>query len=214
MRGGPEGSAVSAGRLTDAASPYVVQAGAVIAGALVTGIRSDLPGPITAQVTQDVFDTPTGRYLLIPQGSRLIGVYDSQVAAGQSRVLLVWTRLLLPDGRSINLERQPGGDAQGYSGLQDRVDDHWGALFKAAALSTLLSVGSEAGTSSSENNLLQAIRSGASQSVQSGREPSRQPSARRQADAHHSARLPHSRDRQPRSRAGALPEPMRRRWLS
>ena len=164
VHGGPEESAVSAGRLTDAASPYVVQAGAVIAGALVTGIRSDLPGPITAQVTQDVFDTPTGRYLLIPQGSRLIGVYDSQVAAGQSRVLLVWTRLLLPNGRSLDLERQLGGDAQGYSGLQDRVDDHWGSLIRAAALSTLLSVGSEAGTSSSENNLAQAIRSGASQS--------------------------------------------------
>ena len=151
-------------RLQPPASPYVVQAGAVISGALMTGIRSDLPGQITGQVTENVYDTPTGRYLLIPQGSKLIGVYDSQIAAGQSRVLLVWTRLTLPDGKSIVLERQPGADGQGFAGLQDQVDDHWGALLKGALLSTLLSVGAEAGTSNNENNLAQAIRQGASDS--------------------------------------------------
>lgn len=151
-------------RLAAPASPYVVQAGTIIPGALITGIRSDLPGEITAQVTENVYDSPTGRSLLIPQGSRLIGQYDSQVAFGQTRVLLIWTRLILPSGKSIVLEREPGADAAGYSGLEDQVDEHWGALFKAALLSTLLSVGSEAGTSNSENSLIQAIRSGASQS--------------------------------------------------
>ena len=127
-------------------SSYVVQAGNIIPASLITGIRSDLPGQITAQVTENVYDSPTGRFLLVPQGTRLIGVYDSQVAFGQSRVLLVWTRLIMPNGRSIVLERQPGADTAGYSGLEDEVDNHWGALFKAALLSTLLGVGSELGS--------------------------------------------------------------------
>jgi type IV secretion system protein VirB10 len=148
-------------RLADPSSPDVLQAGSVIPAALLTGLRSDLPGEITAQVTANVYDSPTGRTLLIPQGSKLIGEYDSSVAFGQRRLLLAWTRLLLPDGRSIVLERQPGTDAAGYSGLEDHVNNHWGQLFKAAILSTLLSVGSEAGTSQSENNLAQALRAGA-----------------------------------------------------
>ena len=156
---------VSDDRLQAKASPYVVQAGTVIPAALLTGIRSDLPGQITAQVTEAVYDTPTGHYLLIPQGAKLIGQYDSSVAFGQSRVLLVWTRLIMPDGASIALERQPGADAGGYAGLEDQVDYHWWALAKAAVLSTLLSVGAEAGTSNSENNLAQAIRMGASNSI-------------------------------------------------
>src|SRR3954470_24615275 len=93
---------------------------------------------ITAQVTENVFDSPTGRYLLIPQGSKLIGTYDSQVSFGQDRVLLVWTRLIMPSGRSIVLERQPGADSQGFAGLEDQVDRHWGRLLTAAALSTVL----------------------------------------------------------------------------
>jgi len=137
----------------------------VIPAALITGIRSDLPGEITAQVTEAVYDSPTGKYLLIPQGAKLIGQYDSSVAFGQSRVLLVWTRLIMPNGTSIVLERLPGADAGGYAGLEDEVDNHWLMLFEAAALSTLLSVGAEAGTSNSENNLAQAIREGASNSV-------------------------------------------------
>ena len=148
-------------RLTDPASPDILQAGSVIPAALLTGLRSDLPGQITAQVTSNVYDSPTGRTLLIPQGSKLIGEYDSSIAFGQRRLLMAWTRLLLPDGRSIVLERQPGTDAAGYAGLEDRANNHWGQLFKAAILSTLLSVGSEAGTSQSENNLAQALRAGA-----------------------------------------------------
>jgi type IV secretion system protein TrbI len=164
LNGNPDRRTDSPDRVEAPASPYVLQAGAVIAAALLTGLRSDLPGQVTAQVTEDVYDSPTGQVLLIPQGARLVGQYDAQIAFGQSRALLVWNRLIMPNGRSIVLERQPGADPQGYAGLEDQVDNHWGMLFKAAILSTLLSVGSEAGTSDSENNLAQAIRQGASQS--------------------------------------------------
>lgn len=156
---------VSPDRLAAPASRYVLQAGAVISAALITGIRSDLPGQITAQVTENVYDSPTGRFLLIPQGAKLIGVYDSQIAFGQSRVLLAWTRLILPDGRSIVLERQPGADAAGYSGLEDGVDHHWLQLFQAAAVSTILGVGTQLGTSGNESALLQALRRGGAQSL-------------------------------------------------
>jgi type IV secretion system protein TrbI len=165
LTGSTDRRTISPDRLEAKASPYVVQAGTVIPAALITGIRSDLPGQITAQVTEAVYDSPTGKYLLIPQGAKLIGQYDSSVAFGQSRVLLVWTRLIMPDGTSIVLERQPGADTGGYAGLEDEVDNHWGMLFKAAVLSTLLSVGAEPGTSNSENNLAQAIRQGASNSI-------------------------------------------------
>jgi len=155
-------------RIVPPASSYVVQAGNVIPASLITGIRSDLPGQITAQVTENVYDSPSGRFLLVPQGTRLIGVYDSQVSFGQSRVLLVWTRLIMPNGRSIVLERQPGADIAGYAGLEDGVDNHWGALFKAALLSTLLGVGSELGAGSDTGNngdIIQALRRGSSDSL-------------------------------------------------
>jgi type IV secretion system protein VirB10 len=145
-------------------SPYVVQAGSIIPAALITGIRSDLPGTITAQVTQNIFDSVTGRFLLIPQGSRLIGEYDSQVSFGQNRVLLAWDRLILPDGRSIQLDRLPGSDASGYSGLQDRVNQHWGGMLRAALVSTLLSVGTEVGNGD-DNDLVRALRKGTSESI-------------------------------------------------
>ncbi len=162
----------SSDRVQAPASRNVVQAGSVIPAAMITGLRSDLPGQITAQVTEAVYDSPTGKVLLIPQGARLIGQYDAQVAFGQSRALLVWNRIVMPNGRSIVLERQPGTDPEGYAGLEDQVDNHWGALFKAALLSTILSVGSEAGTSSNnENSLVDAIRRGSSDSFsQTGRQ--------------------------------------------
>ena len=106
--------------------------------------------------------------ILGAQGARLIGTYDSQIAFGQSRVLLVWTRLIMPNGRSIVLERQPGADSGGYAGLEDDVDNHWGALFKAALLSTLLAVGSEVGAGSDSGNngdIIQALRRGSSDSL-------------------------------------------------
>jgi len=155
-------------RLSRPASPFVIQAGTIIPAALITGIRSDLPGQIAAQVTENIYDTPTGRARLIPQGARLIGVYDSQVAFGQSRVLLVWIRLIMPNGRSIVLERQQGADAGGYSGLEDEIDNHWGELFKAALLSTVLGVGAELGSGEDTGNntaILQALRLGAANSL-------------------------------------------------
>ena len=156
---------VSPDRLVNPASRYVVQAGAVIPAALLTGIRSDLPGQVTAQVTEHVYDSPTGKYLLIPQGSKLIGVYDSQISFRQDRVLLVWTRLILPNGRSIVLERQPGADTQGFAGLEDEVDHHWGRLFTAAALSTLLGVGAELGAANNDSAILTALRRGSTNSL-------------------------------------------------
>jgi type IV secretion system protein VirB10 len=152
-------------RLANPASPYVVQAGTVIPAALLTGIQSDLPGQVTAQVTEHVYDTPTGKFLLIPQGSRLIGQYDSQVSFGQKRVLLVWNRIMLPDGKSIVLERQQGADARGFSGFEDEVDYHWWDLIKAAALSTLLSVGAELGSDRDESDLVRALRRGSQDSI-------------------------------------------------
>lgn len=155
---------IAADRVMPPASPYVVQAGSVIPAALITGIRSDLPGQITAQVTQNVYDSPTGSLLLIPQGTRIIGEYDNGVAFGQRRVLLVWNRLIFPNGRSIVLERQAGADASGYAGLEDGVDYHWWDLMKAAGLSTLLAVGAELATSD-EDRLIRAIRDGAQDTI-------------------------------------------------
>jgi type IV secretion system protein VirB10 len=151
-------------RLAVPPSPYVVQAGAVIPAALITGLQSDLPGQITAQVTSHVYDSPTGRFLLIPQGSRLLGEYDARVAFGQRRVLLVWTRLILPDGRSVVLERLPGADAAGYAGLEDGVDHHWNRLFLAAGLATVLNIGAELGADD-DDEIARAIREGTQDTI-------------------------------------------------
>ena len=155
---------VAPDRVAAPASPYILQAGAVIAAALITGIHSDLPGQITAQVTENIYDSPTGRILLVPQGTRVIGQYNNSVQFGQSRVLLVWNRLIFPNGRSIVLERQPGADVEGYAGLQDGVDYHWWDLAKAAGLSTLLSVGAELATND-DDRLIQAIRNGGQDTI-------------------------------------------------
>lgn len=159
----------SAERIRAPSSPHVLQAGSLIPAALITGIRSDLPGQVTAQVTQNVYDSPTGRILLIPQGARLIGEYDSEVAAGQERVLLAWDRLILPGGRSIRLDRQPGADAGGMAGLSDRTDHHWGSMLRAALISTLLGVGAELG-SDGDDAIVRALRDGSQDTInQSGR---------------------------------------------
>lgn len=149
-----DGATRNAGSLQLPASPYQVMAGTVIPAALVTGINSDLPGQVIANVTEAVYDTATGRHLLIPQGSRLMGRYDSQVSFGQRRVLLVWTRLILPDTSSVALDRLPGIDPAGYAGLEDGVDWHWDRILAGAALSTLLGMGAElaAPASSTDGN--------------------------------------------------------------
>ena len=161
----PDRKTINSGTLQPPASPYVVQAGSIIPAALISGVRSDLPGQVIAQVRETVYDSPTGRLPLIPQGARLIGTYDNDVAAGQSRVLIAWTRLILPDGRSLTLDRMPAADAAGQSGLEDRTDYHWGGLFRAALVSTLLGIGAQSGTSNSTGDLTRAVQQGASDSI-------------------------------------------------
>jgi type IV secretion system protein VirB10 len=138
-------------------SAWTLQAGSVIAASLITGLNSDLPGLVTAQVTENVYDSVTGRNLLIPQGSRLIGSYDSVVAFGQRRALVVWQRIILTDGSSIRVDNVPATDASGYTGLADKVDFHTWQLLKGVALSTLLGVSSELALSG-QSDLVQAIR--------------------------------------------------------
>jgi len=143
--------------LVPLASPYTLSAGSVITASLITGLRSDLPGLVTAQVTENIHDSATGRILLIPQGARLVGSYDSVVAFGQKRALVVWQRIIMPDGSSLRIDNAPATDPSGYAGLQDRVDPHTWQLLKGVALSTLFGVGSELALSG-QSDLMQAIR--------------------------------------------------------
>lgn len=167
----------ASGTLQSPPSPWAVMAGTIIAGALVTGIKSDLPGKIIATVTEPVYDSATGMTLLIPQGSRLLGEYDSQVTFGQRRVLVVWTRLIFPDTSSITLDRLPGVDAAGYAGLEDGVDWHWNRIFAGAAVSTLIGVGAELATpgrDSGEGRVVIAARDSVQESInQVGQEVTR-----------------------------------------
>jgi type IV secretion system protein VirB10 len=155
---------VSAGRLSPPASPDMLSAGSVIAASLITGLRSDLPGLVIAQVTERIFDSATGRVLLIPQGARLVGSYDSVVAFGQKRALIVWQRIVMPNGSSIRLDNVPATDPSGYTGLADKVDFHTWTLLKGAAISTLLGVGANL-TFSGESDLVEAIRESTQQNV-------------------------------------------------
>ncbi|MDE2562581.1 MAG: TrbI/VirB10 family protein [Sphingomonadales bacterium] len=158
------GSYLDQHALMPAASADLLSAGSVIAASLVTGIRSDLPGLVVAQVTEQVFDSATGRVLLIPQGARLIGKYDSTVTYGQRRALIVWERIVMPNGSSIGLDKVPATDPSGYSGLADKVDSHTWTLIKGAVISTLLGVGSNV-KFGGESDLAQAIRQSSQQSV-------------------------------------------------
>lgn len=145
-------------------SPYQVMAGTIIPASLVTGLNSDLPGQVIAQVTENVYDTPTGQHLLLPQGTRLLGRYDSDIDDGQSRALVVWTRLIRPDGSSLVIENLPGVDLSGEAGLRDKVDRHTGSLFKATILSSILSIAAELGTDE-EDALAEAIGSGGQDTI-------------------------------------------------
>jgi type IV secretion system protein TrbI len=145
-------------------SPNMLLAGSVIAASFITGLNSDLPGMVTAQVTQNAYDTVTGRILLIPQGSRLVGKYDSVVAFGQKRALVVWQRLILPDGSSVRLDNMPATDPSGYAGLSDKVDFHTWSLLKGVAIATLLGVGSELSIDG-ESDLVEAMRQSAQTST-------------------------------------------------
>lgn len=151
--------------LTPPASPFLLSAGSVIAASLITGLNSDLPGVVTAQVTENNYDSVTGRVLLLPQGSRLIGRYESDVAFGQSRALLVWERIILPDGSSVRIENLPATDPRGSTGLADTVDRHSWELLKGVVLSTLLGVGTELSLGDDETDLVQALRTSAQQNA-------------------------------------------------
>ena len=151
-------------QVQDPLSPYQVMAGTLIPASLVTGINSDLPGTIIAQVTQPVYDTVKGQYLLIPQGARLIGRYQSEVSFGQDRALVVWDRIIFPDGSSIQIS-EPGADGEGYAGLSDRTDHHWDRVFAAAGLATILGIGAELGPSSEDEDIVRAIRRGTTDTV-------------------------------------------------
>ncbi len=122
-------------------SPYEVQAGTLIPAMLIGGINSDLPGQTSAQVRQNVYDSPTGHHLLIPQGAKLTIIYDSQISYGQKRVLVVVKRILFPNGNSMDLEGMPGVDVSGFSGLQDQVDNHYMKIFGSAAMLGTISAG-------------------------------------------------------------------------
>lgn len=122
-------------------SPYELRAGFVIPATLISGINSDLPGQIIAQVSQNVSDTATGRYLLIPQGSRLVGSYSNDVAYGQKRVMVAWQRIVFPDGKALDIGSMPGSDSAGYSGFKDQVDNHYLRIFGSAFLMSGISAG-------------------------------------------------------------------------
>lgn len=124
--------------LKEPISKYEIKAGGIIPGVMLTGINSDLPGTMTANIREDVYDTVTGRILLIPKGTRVIGKYSSSISFGQSRVLVVWQRLIFPNGKSINLENFEGADMSGYSGLVGTVDNHTLKLFQGVILSSIL----------------------------------------------------------------------------
>jgi len=167
----------NSGHLQMPASPYQVMAGTVIAAALVTGIKSDLPGDVIATVTEPVYDTATGKLLLIPQGSRILGRYNSQVSFGQSRVQMVWNRIILPDTSSLTLDNLVGTDPAGYAGVEDEIDRHWGRIFAGAALTTLLGIGAELAAPENRqdgNRIIIAGRDGLQDSVnQVGQEMTR-----------------------------------------
>ena len=121
--------------------PYEISTGFVIPATMITGINSDLPGSIQAQVSQNVYDTATGNSLLIPQGTKLYGVYSSNIAFGQSRVLVAWNRLIFPDGRKLDIGEMPGATSAGYSGFEDKVNNHYFRLFGAAFLMSGITAG-------------------------------------------------------------------------
>jgi type IV secretion system protein VirB10 len=158
LKSGPEKEIYNPHALQTPASPYQLMAGTVIAASLVSGLNSDLPGFVIAQVTENVYDTVLGRYLLIPQGSRLVGKYDNVVAFGQERALVVWQRIILPDGTSIVIDNLPATDTGGYAGLADEVDLHTWKLLKGVALATVLGVGSQLAFGSSDSDLVRALQ--------------------------------------------------------
>ena len=162
LKSGPDKDIYNPHGLQKPVSPYQLMAGTIIAASMVSGLNSDLPGFVIAQVTENVFDTVSGRFLLIPQGSRLLGRYDNIIAFGQERALVIWQRIILPDGSSVVIDNLPATDTAGYAGLADQVDLHTWKLLKGVALATVLGVGSQlafgTGGSSGDSDLIRALQ--------------------------------------------------------
>jgi type IV secretory pathway VirB10-like protein len=152
LRSGQSGTFYSASQLQPARSKYEVKATTIIPAVLITGIDSDLPGYITAQVRENVYDSVSGKYLLIPQGSRLMGLYDSKISYGQRRIMVVWNRMIFPNGASLDLEGIPGVDLSGYAGVTGKVNNHWGRLITGAVITSLLAVGTTKATNDKQVN--------------------------------------------------------------
>jgi type IV secretion system protein TrbI len=152
-------------RLHVPASAFTLFAGTVVPGVLITGINSDLPGQIEGQISQNVYDTVSGRHLILPQGTKLLGSYDSRVTYGQVRVLVVWTRIIRPDGSNLDLEGMPGTDLSGYAGLTGKVDRHLSRILGAVVLGSLIQAGTAAGTSYTDPTFSDRARQGAGQGI-------------------------------------------------
>ena len=147
-----------------AGQKYEIKTGSVIPAAMVTSVNSDLPGNMIAQVTQNIYDTATGKYLLIPQGTKLFGVYDSRVIIGQQRVLVAWNRLVFPDGSAMTIPSIPGADMAGNSGFNQKVDNHYFRIFGSSILMALITAGTayavdESNNSDNENSLSSQLNS-------------------------------------------------------
>lgn len=164
VSGKPDKNTLNPHAVQTPVSPYELLAGTIISASLITGLNSDLPGTVVAQVTEDTYDTAAGRYLLLPRGSRLIGLSDSVIAFGQRRALVIWQRIVMPNGTSIQIDNVPATDAAGYAGLEDKVDYHTWTLLKGIAMSTLLGVGTQMTFGGNNSDLVEAIR----QSAQEG----------------------------------------------
>lgn len=122
-------------------SPYILQTGFVIPATLISGINSELPGQIMAQVSQNIYDSPVGKHRLIPQGSRLVGTYSSEVEYGQARVLVAWQRIVFPDGKTMDIGAMPGADGVGYAGFKDQVNNHYLRIFGSALIMSAIVAG-------------------------------------------------------------------------
>ncbi len=134
------------------ATPYILRTGYVIPAILISAMDSELPGTITAQVAQNVYDTPTGNYLLIPQGARLVGAYSSNVAYGQSRIFVAWQRIVFPDGTALDIGAMPGTDAEGEAGFNDKTNNHFVRLFGSALLMSAITAGVTWSQDHNQNN--------------------------------------------------------------
>ena len=139
-------------------SAFELKSGTLLPCVLISGLNSDLPGNMIAQVSENVWDTATGRYLLIPRGSRLIGTYDNQISYGQSRVLVMWNRLIFPDGASLVLDNLKGADQSGYSGFKGAVNRHWGSIISSALFVSLLGAGVELAAPTNAEAIAQIIQ--------------------------------------------------------